>query len=437
MNASNRVGTFDEANPYDVLASSQWLDDDDVCLVYHRQQSGGRSVAHLDSGDLDIAMLGSTPYSTAIARGAALTAVAVLHNKGAAQALVVRCGLQGPQDLRGTVIATPRYSTAHYILLAGLVESNLEHVERMELPPAGADVGSDIVTVVTTSPLTIETAWAEGRIDGAAVWGNTAAILTSTPWGGDPPSGCSREPAHEMITASMVARWGYETLNVLAVSNAFLAGGNEALVERLVTGVVRANADYRLAAGLGRWAAPGGEYNRLVSAFVTLYDDYNASATLENVARRVAMYEYPTAEEQLQEQSSGDAPITPLSAIQGFILLIRSRATWRRRSKAGGLSVLPKGPRLHPGHQQYNASAPPTRILQRLLPRGCPRFGRCFGLRRRRTSCLPPRTSPARECLHPMRAMGGRGGQRDTRAHPSVTLAAARRRGQRWRVPDG
>mmetsp|Transcript_28048 Transcript_28048/g.94224 ORF Transcript_28048/g.94224 Transcript_28048/m.94224 type:complete len:342 (-) Transcript_28048:995-2020(-) len=36
-----------------------------------------------------------------------------------------------------------------------------------------------------------------------------------------------------------------------------------------------------------------------------------------------------------------------------------------------------------------------------------------------------------------MRAMGGRGGQRDTRTHPSVTLAAARRRRRRWRVPDG
>ena len=69
-----RFGTFDEANPYAALAPSQWLDDDEVCWVYYRQLSGGRAVAHLDSGELDVAMLGSTPYATAVARGAALTA---------------------------------------------------------------------------------------------------------------------------------------------------------------------------------------------------------------------------------------------------------------------------------------------------------------------------------------------------------------------------
>jgi len=299
-----RFGTFDEANPYAALAPSQWLDDDEVCWVYYRQLSGGRAVAHLDSGELDVAMLGSTPYATAVARGAALTAVAVLHNKGTAQALVVRCALHGPQDLRGTTIATPRYSTTHYILLAALDEAGLDHVETAELPSAGAAAAADRVTVVTISPTEIEAAWSAGRIDGGAVWGNTLVNLTSADWGGSPPSGCQPEPAHEMITAEMLALWGYETLNVLAVRNAFLSR-NEALVERLAAGIVRANADYRLASERGRWAAgPGGEYNSLVSAFVALEaPGYDSNVTLARVADRVAKFEYPTAEQQLEEQS--------------------------------------------------------------------------------------------------------------------------------------
>ena len=82
-----KVGTFDEANPYTIAPMTQWLDDDDVCFVFYRETSGGRSIQHLEAGDLDMAMLGSTPYATAAARRAGVSAVSILHFKGAAQAL--------------------------------------------------------------------------------------------------------------------------------------------------------------------------------------------------------------------------------------------------------------------------------------------------------------------------------------------------------------
>ena len=88
-----RVGTFDEATPGAVAIMSDWLNDNKVgteCWTFYRQPSGGLSTAKLDSGDLDIALLGSTPYAAAAARRGKLKAVSVAHLKGSTQALVTR-----------------------------------------------------------------------------------------------------------------------------------------------------------------------------------------------------------------------------------------------------------------------------------------------------------------------------------------------------------
>ena len=69
-----RVGTFDESNPLSLLPMTRWLDDAETCFSFHRQPSGGRVIAHLESGDLDIAALGSTPMANAASAAARRTA---------------------------------------------------------------------------------------------------------------------------------------------------------------------------------------------------------------------------------------------------------------------------------------------------------------------------------------------------------------------------
>ena len=86
---------------------SRWLDGASACWTFYRQTSGGVSIAALENGDLDVAMLGSTPFATAAARRAGVTAVSILHFKGAAQALVTRSALVGPADLAGATLYTP------------------------------------------------------------------------------------------------------------------------------------------------------------------------------------------------------------------------------------------------------------------------------------------------------------------------------------------
>ena len=87
-----RVGTFDEATPGAVAIMSDWLNDNKVgteCWTFYRQPSGGLSTAKLESGDLDLAYVGSTPYAAATARRGRLKAVALAHKKGGAQALII------------------------------------------------------------------------------------------------------------------------------------------------------------------------------------------------------------------------------------------------------------------------------------------------------------------------------------------------------------
>ncbi|KAH8058949.1 platelet-activating factor acetyltransferase [Aureococcus anophagefferens] len=280
-----KVGTFDEANPYTIAPMTQWLDDDDVCFVFYRETSGGRSIQHLEAGDLDMAMLGSTPYATAAARRAGVSAVSILHFKGAAQALVTRPDLTAPQDLAGTVLWTPYTSTTHYILLAGLAQ-------------AGFDV--DEVALVTASPAAIIEAWDNGEIDGAACWGNTMQHLLDNEWGGE-----SGQLGRAMIDAATVAQWDFETGNVLGVSDAFLAAHGEdgGLVERVVDAFARANYDYVRAYQQDGWAAAG-NYTELVDHFVYLSDStgtepHDWDERHDDVYDRIFKFEYPTIAEQL------------------------------------------------------------------------------------------------------------------------------------------
>ena len=241
-----KVGTFDEANPYTAAVMSKWLDSSTACWAFYRQTSGGRSIAHLENGDLDVAMLGSTPFAAAAARRAALSAVSVLHLKGAAQALVTRSDLTGPVDLQNTILWTPYVSTTHYILLAAMSQM-------------GIDV-SDL-TLETRSPAAIVAAWDAGTIDGAACWGNTMAYLL------DNPHGATGEPGRAMVDAATVAQWGYDTGNVLGVSDAFLAS-DPALVSTIVEKFAQATYDYTNNQLSGLWDA-GADYMAYVDDFVS------------------------------------------------------------------------------------------------------------------------------------------------------------------------
>ena len=148
-----RVGGFLQANPC-AVAITGWLSDNATCWSFYRVPTGVQAMAHLEAGELDLAFVGTAPFAAAVARGARTTAVAVAGRNRESEALVVREDIRTIQDLRGTVIATPRGSTAHVVLLAAM--------------GAGA-LGMAQVRVRFLAPEDLARAWDAGAVDGRVV----------------------------------------------------------------------------------------------------------------------------------------------------------------------------------------------------------------------------------------------------------------------------
>jgi len=121
-----RVGTFDQATPYALAPATRWLDDERACFAYYRQPSGARALELLGRGDLDLAFMGSMPWSNAVARGAGVTAVSVLMDIKSSEGLVTCLNVRRLQDLRKKTLVAPYASTTHYILLATIVEAGID-----------------------------------------------------------------------------------------------------------------------------------------------------------------------------------------------------------------------------------------------------------------------------------------------------------------------
>lgn len=69
-----RFGYFGEAQPFQVACARGWFDLAGVTVACLPQASGGYVVSKLDEGDLEVALLGSTPAAMGLARGVAISA---------------------------------------------------------------------------------------------------------------------------------------------------------------------------------------------------------------------------------------------------------------------------------------------------------------------------------------------------------------------------
>ena len=159
----------DSSNPEALIIISDWLNDNKVgteCWTFYRQSSGGYSIQRLDSGDLDMALLGSTPYAASAARRGKLKAVGMAHIKGSAEALITRAEFTEPKQLSNetfkATIATPKTSTTHYVALAVIANAGMDLTD---------------VNLVFMSPDDIKDAWDAGDIDGACIWGTTMQYM--------------------------------------------------------------------------------------------------------------------------------------------------------------------------------------------------------------------------------------------------------------------
>ena len=228
-------------------------------ITWKRFDSGAKVIGAMASGDVQIALSGSSPAAAAISRGVDAELVWIFEDIASAEALVVRdgSGINAPQDLKGKKLGVPFASTTHFHMLFAL--------EQFGIDPKG-------VKLFNMQPPQIVDAWRRGDIDAAFVW--------------DPALGEIKKTGKVLITSGLLSSWGKATFDGMIASRKFTAGKPDFMCKFLKT-VAAADAAYR--DNLADWTSESAE----VQAIVKLI-----GGTPEDVPGVLALYDFPRLEEQ-------------------------------------------------------------------------------------------------------------------------------------------
>ena len=100
-----RVGVFDDANPFAGAFLTGWMDSAaTACYSFHHMPTGNRAIELIANGFLDLAIVGTTPLTSAVTRGLELRSYQRVQKLGGGEGLVVRSSITRPTQLRGKEI---------------------------------------------------------------------------------------------------------------------------------------------------------------------------------------------------------------------------------------------------------------------------------------------------------------------------------------------
>ena len=259
-------GTFEKATGYKIS--------------WKRPMSSAETISALASGDVDIALAGSSTIAAGVSRGVPIRLFWIVENINDAEALVVRdgAGITAPQDLKGKRIGAPFVSTTHFHTLFALEQFGIEPGE---------------VRLLNMQPNAIANAWERGAIDAAFVW--------------DPVLGRIRKSGTVLISSGRLAAWGRATFDGMVVRNGF-ADANRGFLCRFVETIAAADAAWRDDPAS---FAPGTD---------------NAGKTVKliggdeaDVARVLSLYHFPDMEEQAGPAWLGGGAAAALEATAEFL----------------------------------------------------------------------------------------------------------------------
>ncbi len=245
-------GGFESATGYDI--------------VWKTYQSGAGVINAMAAGEVQIALAGSSPIAAGTSRGLPIQLFWIAEDIAAAEALVVRegSGIVAPQDLIGKTLAVPFVSTAHFHTLFAL--------DQFGIDPAD-------LRILNLQPNVIAAAWNRGDIDAAFVWDPTLSRIKRT--------------GKVLITSGQLSNWGKATFDGLVVDRDWAAANPDFMVAFVET-VAAADVAYR--DNPEAWTAD----SRMVKAIVDLI-----GGDAEDVPGALALYAFPTLEEQASERWLG------------------------------------------------------------------------------------------------------------------------------------
>ncbi len=240
--------------------------------------SGTEVINAMASGAIDISLNGSSPSAAGFSRGVDLQVIYVYDNINDAEALVVNDKITAPQDLKGKTIAVPFGSTTHFHMMFALEQFNINPKD---------------LRVIDMSPPDMVAAWERGDIDGGFVW--------------DPALGRMKEKGRVLTTSGDLSNWGKATFDAMVARKGFTEK-NPDFTCKWVKMVSSADADYRS----NQKAYGPGTKNAMAIAKAV-------SGQADQVGGVLALYDYPTLEEQVSGAWLGGGVQNALMAASEFL----------------------------------------------------------------------------------------------------------------------
>ena len=248
-------------------------------IEFVRFTSGSEVINAMASGSVDISLSGSSPTAAGFSRGVDMQVIYVYDNINNAEALVVDESITAPQDLAGKTIAVPFGSTTHFHMMFALEQFNIS-------PKA--------LKVLDMSPPDMVAAWERGDINGGFVW--------------DPALGRMKEKGRVLLTSGDLSNWGKATFDAMVARKGF-TDSNPEFTCQWVKMVSSSDADYR-----SQPAAYGPDTENAAAIARSVSGDAAA------VGGVLALYDYPTLEEQVSGTWLGGGVQNALRAASEFLV---------------------------------------------------------------------------------------------------------------------
>ena len=241
---------------------------------------GGDVIRAMASGNVQMGEVGSSPLTAAASQGQDIRLFWVSADIADAEALVARNGsnVNTLADLKGKRVGVPFVSTAHYQLMAAL-------------KAAGVDTRQ--VNVNNMRPPEVAAAWERGDIDATFIWD---PVLTKVKGNGK-----------VIATSGSIGKQGHPTFEGIVV-DAKWAAANEAFMVAFVKALDRANAEVRT--GLKGWNADSAQVKAVAKW---------TKADPKDVAAGMALYSFPTLQEQLSANWLGGGAAKAMSGTAEFL----------------------------------------------------------------------------------------------------------------------
>ncbi|NUU03670.1 taurine ABC transporter substrate-binding protein [Herbaspirillum robiniae] len=278
-------------------------------VSFRKLASGADVIRALASGSVQIGEAGSAPIASGLSQGLDIQLFWILDNINDAEALVARngSGVASLADLKGKRLAVPFVSTSHFHTLLAL--------ENAKVDPRG-------VKIVNLRPPEIAAAWERGDIDATFIW--------------DPVLAKAKKSGTVLTTSGRIAReTGKATFDGIVVTKAF-ARDNDAFLTDLVKVLAETDDSYRK--NKAAWNAD--------SAQVKAVAKWSGAEAAE-VPASLALYEFPTLQQQASAEWLGGGAAKSLAATAAFLksqgtiqnvlpdYAAGVNATWVNKAKAG------------------------------------------------------------------------------------------------------